>query len=189
MDAGRGKVFGVGWAKTGTTTLGDALTILGYRHQSARLDLVQDLADGDLSRILSVARQHDSFEDWPWLLLFRELDREFPASKFVLTTRDPAAWLASYRNMLARKGEATDEVNERRRILYGLPFPDVDDQSLLERYSRHEREVRAHFRDRPGHLIVVDWAQGDGWPELCAHLGLPVPDRELPHANRGVYDR
>ena len=37
------KVFGVGWAKTGTTTLGECFKILGFDHQSQNLELVKDI--------------------------------------------------------------------------------------------------------------------------------------------------
>lgn len=66
------KIFGVGWAKTGTTTLGKCFETLGYDHQSQRLDLVHDLRDGDLSRIRGLVEKKESFEDWPWIILFRE---------------------------------------------------------------------------------------------------------------------
>ncbi|MYB38989.1 MAG: hypothetical protein F4Y26_16720 [Gammaproteobacteria bacterium] len=36
-------------------------------------------------------------------------------------------------------------------------------------------------------LLVLDFERGDGWPELCAFLGEPVPDTPFPHVNRGVY--
>ncbi len=182
-----GKVIGAGWAKTGTTTLGDCLEILGYRHQRGRLDLVDDLGRGDFTRILEIAASVDSMEDWPWLLLYRELDEAFPGSKFVLTTRDESQWLRSYRNMLAHQGDASERMNERRRILYGLPFPGVTDRQLVERYRRHLRDVRAYFADRPADLLEVDWARGDGWERLCGFLGKPVPDAPFPHANRGSY--
>lgn len=181
------KVFGIGWAKTGTTTLGVCLRELGFRHQSARLDLVDDFAEGNLHRILDVAGAHDSFEDWPWPLVFRELDEAFPAAKFVLTTREPRSWLASYRNMLASQGTASPALTRRRRILYGLPFPNVTDTQLLARVRRHEDEVKAWFRVRPDDLLVVDWASGDGWAALCSFLQRPVPDTPFPHANRASY--
>lgn len=177
----------MGWAKTGTTTLGDCLQTLGYRHQRARLDLVEDLGRHELGRILAAASEVDSMEDWPWLLLYRELDAAFPGSKFVLTTRGEAAWLASYRNMIANQGEASPAMNAKRRILYGLPFPDVTDDQLLERYRRHNRDVREYFASRPGTLLEVDWSAGDGWGPLCAFLGVPEPDVPFPHANRGSY--
>lgn len=181
------KVFGVGWAKTGTTTLGRCFEILGYDHQSQRLDLVHDLRDGDLSRIRRQAEQKESFEDWPWIILFRELDEMFPGSKFVLTTREPESWVGSYMNMLRTQDEASDELHEIRRTLYGLPFPNVTEEQLLDRYSRHNREVKQYFSDRPDDLLVVSWEEGDGWEELCGFLGTEVPDTPFPHANRGRY--
>ncbi len=183
-----GKVCGVGWAKTGTTTLGDCLKALGYRHVSGRLDLVRHLDERDLEPVLRVAARFESMEDWPWLLLYREIDAAFPGTKFVLTTRDRPRWLQSYRNMLRTQGEATAQMNRIRQVLYDLPFPHVTDDALLARYERHVAEVREYFRDRPDDLLVVDWARGDGWPELCSFLGQPLPDRPFPHANRGSYD-
>jgi hypothetical protein len=184
---GAAKVCGVGWAKTGTTTLGDCLEILGYRHQRAQLDLAEDLGRGDLDRILEIAAAADSMEDWPWLLLYRELDRAFPGSKFVLTTREPTAWLASYRNMLEGQGEATEAMNQIRRILYGLPFPHVTDEALVARVRRHEQDVRDYFAGRPEDLLEVRWAAGDGWAQLCSFLDRPVPGVPFPHSNPGRY--
>ncbi len=88
LGRNKGKVFGVGWAKTGTTTLAQCLQILGYHHLSQRLDLVDELRGGNLDGVLSVVREYDSFEDWPWIILFKELDYAFPDSKFILTHRD-----------------------------------------------------------------------------------------------------
>lgn len=188
------KVFGIGWAKTGVTTLGRCLRELGYRHHGQRLDLVDDLGGdsgsgewplADLSRILAVAAAHDAFTDWPWILLYRRLDEAFPGSRFVLTLRDPDRWLRSYRSMIARLPPATPELLARRRILYGLPFPDVTDAMLLERRARHDAAVREWFRDRPESLLEVDWEAGDGWQQLCGFLGEPVPAISFPHENKG----
>ena len=191
----KAKVFGIGWAKTGVTTLGRCLRELGYRHHGQRLDLVDDLGDGDtgsgewpatdLTRIEAVAMEHDGFTDWPWILLYRRLDETFPGSKFVLTLRNADRWLRSYRSMIARLPPATPELIARRRILYGLPFPDVTDAMLLERRARHDAAVRDWFRDRPESLLTVDWEAGDGWESLCRFLGEPVPSIPFPHENRG----
>lgn len=182
------KIFGIGWAKTGTTTLGHCLEILGHRHQGQRLDLVEDLATGDLSRILAVAAEADAFEDWPWIVLYRELDAAFPGSRFILTVRDPQRWLRSYRNMLEQPGIVTEELSRIRRLLYGLPFPDVTSEQLLARYRRHNDDVANYFSSRPGDLLVIDWERGDGWPELCGFLDRPVPDAPFPHDNKGCYE-
>ncbi len=181
------KVFGIGWAKTGTTTLGECLRQLGYRHVSHRFELVPLLPERNLGPIFEVVDQFDSFEDWPWILLYQELDEKYPGSRFVLTTRDESKWIASYRNMLAKRDIVPEEENVRRRILYGLPFPDVTDEQLIERYRRHHDDVRKYFAGRPESLLEVNWGQGDGWPQLCRFLNVPEPDAPFPHANKARY--
>ena len=89
--------------------------------------------------------------------------------------------------MLRGQGEASEEMNELRRILYDLPFPHVTERNLIARFQRHNDEVLAYFRDRPECLLVVDWERGHGWKELCRFLECPIPAEPFPHANRGNY--
>jgi Sulfotransferase domain len=181
------KIFGVGWAKTGTTTLGTCFEILGFNHQSQDLTLVEDLAKNDLSRILALAEEKETFEDWPWIILYEKLDRVFPNSRFILTKRDPEKWIRSYDNMIRNQGNASEELNEIRRILYDLPFPYVSKEQLIKRYERHNEEVIRYFYNRPQALLVLDWEKGDGWKELCKFLDKDIPNMPFPHTNKGDY--
>jgi hypothetical protein len=176
------KIFGIGRTKTGTTTLKMCFRILGYSHKGYDRDLF-----GDLEKALLVARRYDTFQDLPWYVYYEELDRRFPGSKFVLTVRDSKRWVRSYRNALSRQGPPSQRRNEMRRKLYGLPFPDVTDDQLMERVEQHTSDVERYFADRPEDLLVVDWEKGDGWEQLCAFLDRPVPSQPFPHANKGVY--
>lgn len=184
--APRTKVVGVGWAKTGTTSLGLCLKSLGYDHTSMHRGLVRDWAQGDMSRLLPLMRKLESFEDWPWPLLYREFDREFPGTRFILTTRDSGRWIKSYLNQIHQPGHFTPEMNEIRQMIYGCPFPGYTPEQLIARYERHNAEVRDYFRGRDN-FIELSWERGHGWEELCDFLGHPVPSASFPHANRGVY--
>ncbi len=108
-------------------------------------------------------------------------------SCFVLTKRKPENWIRSYKNMLASQGDASKELNEIRRILYGLPFPHVSESQLIERYEKHNTEVECYFRNRPKDLLIVNWEEGDGWKELSDFLGKDIPNQPFPHANKGKY--
>ena len=182
-----GKIFGIGWAKTGTTTLGNCFKILGYDHQSQNLEIVKDIGRGDLTRIMALAKKKETFEDWPWIILFKELDQAFPKSRFVLTKRKSENWIRSYKNMIANEMDASKELNEIRRILYGLPFPKVSESQLIERYEKHNTEVEHYFRGRPKDLLIVDWEERGGWKELCYFLRKDIPENPFPHANKGKY--
>jgi hypothetical protein len=181
------KIWGLGWAKTGTTTLGACMSSFGFRHMSTRLDLVDHLSVGNLTPIFQVADDHDSFEDWPWILLYKAVDKRYPGSKFILTLRDDSAWIQSYRNMLRRE-TPNSVLNRRRRVLYGFDVDVASDEELVARRRVHEECVRFYFRDREGDLLEVDWSRGDGWTKLCAFLRLPVPWLPFPHENKSMYD-
>ena len=183
------KLFGIGAAKTGTTTLGKCFQILGYVHQGQNLGLVNDIAKCDLSNIIALAKTRQSFEDWPWIILYRELDEAFPGSKFVLTFRETKKWLRSYNNMLRNQGNVSAELNEIRRILYNLPFPQVSEQQLVSWYEEHNSNVMRYFRDRPEDLLALNWEYGHSWVELCGFLDQSIPDAPFPHENRSKYKK
>ena len=68
------KVIGIGLNKTGTTTLAKGLHVLGYqKHVSVRGDLLAKYKNGDLEEIFEVVEENESFEDWPWPLMYKEL--------------------------------------------------------------------------------------------------------------------
>lgn len=179
------KVFGIGLNKTGTTTLGQCLQHFGYRHATSNLELTRSVARHELETVLRFAEEYDSFEDWPWPLIFRELDARFPGSKFILTVRrSPDAWLRSLQKHALLTGPT-----EFRQLAYGFAVPDGHEAEHLAVYERHNREVRAYFATRPGDFLEVCWEAGDGWRQLADFLGHPVPDVPLPHANRSDRKR
>jgi hypothetical protein len=177
------KVFGIGFHKTGTTSLGVALEHLGYQvcHGAVPLRkalghrlMMHMLYDGHLDPIMRLAARYDAFEDNPWFLLYRDLDRHFGGSKFILTIRDESRWLES----ASRYFGATQ--SDLRLWIYGVGNPAGHEQRWLERYRRHNEDVKKYFRRRPEDLLVVDWERGDGWTELGTFLGCSIPSSAPP---------
>jgi len=177
------KIFGIGLNKTGTTTLGECGRLLGLRCTGCSPLLLRDVVRRrDFTRVREAVSRHDLFEDWPWPLIFRELDAMYPGSKFVLTLRESEhAWLESLKSHAMK----THPVRHSRRLAYGYSYPHRHAQAHLEFYRRHNDAVREYFRDRPGDLLEVCWERGDGLDKLCNFLGLDTPDAPLPHANKG----
>jgi hypothetical protein len=113
------KVFGIGLNKTGTTTLAACLQELGFRHTSCNLELTRNAAGGNLTPIFEHADQYESFEDWPWPLIYKELDQKYEDAKFILTRRtDASAWFSSLKRHALRTGPT-----EYREVAYGYPMP------------------------------------------------------------------
>lgn len=177
------KVFGIGLNKTGTSTLGVCGEILGYRVKDCDRTLLEDIRlQHDLTRIKKVVSEYDLFEDWPWPLMFRELDELYPGSKFILTTRKKDDyWLASLKSHSMK----TRPRGHCRKLAYGYNYPNGHEKAHLEFYRRHNDDARAYFKGRDKDFIEVCWENGHDWKELCAFLGKNIPDVPFPHAKSG----
>ena len=182
------KVFGIGMPKTGTKTLGDCLRQLGFKHRSFDMRLAAQARKNELTEVLAEAAKYESFEDWPWFLVFRELDQRFPTSRFILTLRrDTDAYIESLKKHHERQGIARKDFVTPPwwNDVFGFPPDQWDYAKSVERYERHNQAVLEYFRDRPADLLIVCWERGDGWDALCEFLDKPVPRRPFPHMNRG----
>ena len=175
----RPKVFGIGWHKTGTKSLNRALMRLGYRPSPWNIDLVMRWHEGHIAQILHQAAQADAFDDFPWPLVFRELDRAFPDARFILTTRrDDATWLASAQKHMARRRWVG------HYLIYGSYDAFADPEPFVRRYREHNAAVREYFADRPGKLLDICFERGEHWKPLCAFLGAAgEPNEPFPHQN------
>lgn len=178
-------IFVVGWARSGTTSLAAALRRLGWPTLGQRTDLVAAAVRADLRPILPLLQTPIACHDWPWPLLTAQLALQFPAARFVLTTREPAGWLASYRALLRREGRLQRWRMARvRRLIYGADPFHLSDRALLDRVERHQQAVRAQFAGTTQRLLECDLTRGDGWPQLCSFLNVPLPATAFPHLNR-----
>jgi hypothetical protein len=188
MGASHPKVFGVGFQKTGTSSLDKSFRILGYRadkgvfiNASSKRDslfIEPPLTNAKiLERVLPIAKAKEAFSDNPWPLLYRELDNLFPGSQFVLTVRDPERWIAS---LVRHYGSRESDILQ---WLYGCRRVIGNEARCLEVYEAHNAAVRAHFASRPHALFEVDVERHPRWEALCVFLGKSVPAQEFPHAN------
>lgn len=176
------KIFGIGLSKTGTTSLAQALEILGYRVKD--YPGIERYRAGDVTSIdRTVIDGHDALTDTPIPSFFRELDQAYPGSKFILTIRDTDSWLRSCKKQFT-PALAAKQNEAHRKLFLDLYGTDVyDETKFLQGYRRHIDQVLEYFKDRPADLLVLDLTAGDGWHKLCAFLGKPVPDRPFPKAN------
>lgn len=95
-----GKVFGIGFNRTGTTTLETVLRELGYRMPDQALQervVSSAYTTGRYADLVRFMSNYDAFQDMPLSQesIYVALDALFPNSRFILTVRDPDQWYAS----------------------------------------------------------------------------------------------
>ena len=175
-----GKVFGVGFPRAGTSSLVQALEILGIKSVHNPVALLTDLNH-------PLLESFDGFADNPLPLIYPKLDAQFPGRKFILTDRDVDGWLTSVRWMFdAGRKYGNWDANARtvamHRALYGSV--EFEETRFRSRFLRHRDEVLAYFADRAEDLLVMDLSRSAGWEALCGFLGRAVPKVSFPHDNR-----
>ena len=175
-----GKIVHVGLPRTGTMSLAHAMKKLG----------------------LVVARSNVCLYDWPQIdkadavvdlagsTGYQRLDRLYPGSAFILTTRrDRAAWLASCEKWWAKAHGPDMPAADRWGITHLFGRVDFNAMALLTSRERHEAEVRRYCA---GRLFEIDLADADGykWNVLAAAIKAAgwqeplTPMEAWPHANR-----
>ena len=176
---GLDKIFCIGFQKTATSSMGRALEALGYRVCGA-VGLKEPRLEDNIRRIaFDIVPSYDAFQDNPWPILFRELDRQWPNSRFILTTRDENNWIRS----VVRHFDS--QPHAMQQWIYGVGYPKGNEPIFIERYRKHNSDVADYFRDRPKDLLVLDIEENELWKPICDFLSLDVPRTEFPHANKG----
>jgi hypothetical protein len=187
-----GKVFGLGLSKTGTSSLTAALNILGvpsihYPHDERTLS---ELQSGEFH--LSILENYQSITDLPAVAFYKEFDREFPGSKFVLTVREKSAWLRSCEMHWQLLEQWIDNFPEFKRahtylsnrVYGGLTF---ERERFAMAFETHAANVREYFRGRERDFLLLDICSGEGWSKLCAFLETEEPAVPFPHANEWMH--
>lgn len=179
------KVFGIGLSKTGTTSLAAALQQLGYRtiHYPHDPVTAQQLMLGDFR--LRILEEHDAALDTPIVPFYRDLDCEYPGSKFLLTVRRKDDWLRSIEQWWDQQTIWWDREVDRcyfRAAVYGCI--NFHRERFSHVYDTHLENVQRYFQNRPRDLLVFDICGGEGWGKLCKFLAKPIPADLFPQENR-----
>ena len=182
-DPRRPRIFGIGLNKTGTTSLHEALTTLGYQSLHWGGPEIRERVEASLAAgeplLARLDAEIDAFSDVEALSTnYRLLDEQYPGSAFILTVRPVDEWIESRRRHVARN------VVLKEQGCYSGTFLEVDEPAWREHWDRHVDGVRSYFRpsDR---FLEWDLTAAPGWGPLCELLTLEPPDVAFPWMNRG----
>ncbi|UCG35147.1 MAG: sulfotransferase family protein [Candidatus Omnitrophota bacterium] len=168
----RKKIFGVGLSKTGISSLNEALNILGIKSiHKPREQYLREKEKG--LPYFSTMKGYEGFTDFPCWAIYKELDKLYPTSKFILTVRDPESWFESRKKHYKRRTEEGAKLNW-----------DISENSV-SMMLQHNKEVKEYFKDRPADLLIINIIDGEGWEKLCPFLGKKIPKIPFPKKNVG----
>ena len=163
------KIFVIGYNKTGTTSLGKALKLLGYDHSSFNYFVWRELyKNGDIQSVIRYTSKFESFDDLPWLKedMIPILDEFFPNSKWIYLTREEEDWKRSYTRWSAKMGRV------------------VDGDDGWQKYLQHSEFVRSYFSKRQTDILELSVSQGNGFDILAGFLNKQAPFSDFPHESK-----
>ena len=169
-----GKVFGIGLPKTGQTSLASAMRILGYKTWQYPYKTSQ-------------IEKSDCSLDLPVALNYEKLDKKYPNSKFILTTRDYNSWIKSIKNHYRRYPASQ---KHPAQLYFRLKFwgtEHFNKKLMTQKYHKHTEDVLEYFKERESQLLIIDICNGEGWKKICPFLGKNILRRPFPRENVGVY--
>ncbi len=178
----RPRVFCIGLNKTGTSSFHAAMEVLGLNSLHWGGDeinqTVRAALDDGRPLLSGLDPAIDAFSDIGLLAThFRQLDEQYPGSRFVLTVRPLEEWIDSRRRHVERN-IARHDAGE-----YDGSFLVVDENLWRHQWHRQVDGARRYFTGRP-EFLQVDFTARPGWAPLCQLLELPEPIEPFPWANR-----
>lgn len=174
------KVVGIGLNKTGTKSLCACMRHWGLNHISCSVEAFDLWRNDDFNTLLSWVDKYDSFEDWPWPLIYKLIDVQYPGTKLILTRRkDSETWFDSLCKHAERTGPTL-----YRKLIYGYEMPHDHKAHHIKIYNDHMESSRDYFNNRRDDFLEVCWEEGDDWSKLSNFLNFECPADLFPHENK-----
>lgn len=191
------KVFQIGFSKCGTVTLANFFSSNGIptiHHGSDGILPLTMYQNHQQNRplISPEFNQYYVFTDLDLLQhepqisigmqLFKELDKQYPDSKFILNTRDKTAWLKS-------RSRQTVAPDRKTLLQITAQMHGISTDEVLNRWSQewddHHRAVQEYFKDRPNDLLVFNIETDDPEKIVSFFKDYFILDKRLyTHQNR-----
>lgn len=160
-----GKIFVIGLSGTGTRSLHYAFRMLGIK--SCHNPLKPEYFD-----------EYQALLDIPVACRFKLLDKLYPGSRFIHTTRDLESWLDNRSRKPQDRRQIPFWMMLNRMETYGRL--DFEREAYIENHKRWASEIESYFdgRDDCLHLNILG---GEGWEKLCPFLDAKLwEDCEFP---------
>lgn len=198
------KIFCIGYNKTGSTSLYNAISDLGFKGFDLREGemLLKNVINESWSPIYSLCETAELFKDIPFSLpgVWRKLYNRYPNAKFILSERDSTVqWYHSIKKFHKKKFNFSDDptwndvksakycydgmLNDYLRFVFSLSDRPYNFMTLSESYENHNKEVKEFFKDS-NNFLSVNVSNDNDYIKLCKFLGKEPIYSKFPISNK-----
>lgn len=179
-------VFNIGFNKSGTTSLTEALIILNIHslhyfvsnnNKTTLEKIIKRNIKNNNKIFTSLDQEFRGFSDFSGQKYYKLLDSQYPNSKFILTTRPFLDWFNSY-----TKHKMKVEPEEYKTNLLSKETH----INAVKRYYDGSAEIKNFFKNKPDQFLEMKICEGEGWETLCPFLGVDIPNVPFPYLNKSL---
>lgn len=208
------KVFCIGLSRTGTTSLSNILSDLGYNviHYPLQLFISPELIDikykfdrtnkilkfqerklnKQIEKILknsnykNIFQKYNAFSDLPIPLYYKDLFYKFPNSKFIYTYREEESWIKSIEwNIKVGFKYWNLGFLEEELMLQTYGTIKFDKKKLLSVYRHHHKSVSNFFSNKNYKFLSINIDKNEmSYERICKFLNLPIKNVKIKKENQ-----
>ncbi|KAF9637627.1 hypothetical protein BFW01_g8523 [Lasiodiplodia theobromae] len=143
--------------------------------------------------------EYDAISDIPASFFPEEMYAAYPDAKFILTDRDPDAWVRSMHNTAFVGGKSMmlrilswldwELIAPFYRLSWKITYQwcgQPDDTKTRALYVEHVKLVKKIIP--PEQLLYLRLEEGITWEKICPFLGKPIPDKPIPSGKKNAPD-
>lgn len=206
------KIIGAGGPRTGTASLKSALEIIGYGkcyhmeglfNNPDEVKYWHELFETGSTDFETLFNGYQSSVDFPGYMVYKDLLKQYPEAKVILTLRDGDDWYESIQNTAYAVTPKTisQKLSMMKKMLFSARFRKMakvfkllkkylwktqykgnfpNKAETLAIYNRFNEEVREFLPKEQ----LLEFKISEGWEPLCKFLDVPVPNVPFPHKNK-----
>jgi hypothetical protein len=186
--------LGVGFSRTGTQTLCEAMNELGFVAKHWEPQLLSDVVLGENNTpTFKIYDDCDCMTDLPHAYFYQEIGTAYRGLKYILTERNEDEWYRSLcehydKDLAAHDVTLAKKVSlELAVIVYGIKMEDFRNRPFLakKRFRDWNATIKATIPSKD--LLVLNVCDErpdgtkDGYDKLCPFVGKRVLNRPFPH--------
>ena len=185
---GINKIIGIGLPKTGTSSLAVSLS----NNNVPTIHFGSPECEEVAQKMYRGIYKFDIFKKYKGItnafeVVFPQVDKEYPNSKFIYTVRDKDIWLTSIENhwIKALNDKKVDlMVMHHHLMTFGTYLFNRDRFSFV--YDMHCDMVKNYFKDRKSDILTIDITNDVKYVyKICDFLNIEVVDGTAFHLNKG----
>lgn len=187
------KIFSIGYHKTCTTSIEEALKELGYTfggwgNNMKCADII--IKNKPKDKLFNYIEKYDFVSDTPWYWSFKDdeyvfefLYRNYPDSYFILSERiSSEEWFLSLKNHIKTK----PIIKPTYSLHYGkkrIESPNKYKEEIKSFYEEYNKYVKEFFKENDNFIKICP-ENGDGWEKICGLTNDEIPNKPFPFLNR-----